>query len=191
MITIDILTTDPFYTLKDCNCITIGKRAGVFNKVPDTTTIELYAERRDYYKKCFLAEHSTIEVLEFRIVDDCARGDVINQIARATKGLPRFQVQSSRPDWNSGAKRKPSDETYVKFSSVWNPLSFMQMARQRLCTNAQKETREWVQQAINCMQNSNEPFFNALAECCMPMCRYRGNICYELKPCGKCERGII
>lgn len=201
MIKIEMLTQNPYYILKDSNLITLGKRANK-NKcaadwimlsgndiVDEKATRELWAEKYKYFKKCFLAEHSTIETLHFRIIDDNTRGDVVSQIVRATKGLPRYQVQSKRPDWNDGAKRLPPDEDFKMFASEWNPLSFMLMCRQRLCANAMAETRAWVRSVLWEMSHSGDPFFVALAECCVPQCVYRGSRCYELKPCGKCEVG--
>lgn len=180
MIKVYVSTITPVYELKDANCITIGRRAH-----PDSDLSMDYISKKEYFKKCFLAEHSTIEVLQFRIVDDNARADVINQIVRSTKGHPRFQVQSSRPDWNNGEQRKPSNETWRYFSSYWNPLSFMQMCRQRLCIKAMKESREWVAAVLDAMKSSGNPMLEALAECCVPQCEYRGKKCFELNPCGK------
>lgn len=199
MIRVEMLTQNPYYILKDSNLITLGRRAdkdaclGEWIMFPgndivdETATRGLWEKKYEYFKKCFLAEHSTIEVLSFRIVDNNARGDVVSQIVRATKGLPRYQVQSKRPDWNNGAKRLPPDEDFKMFASEWNPLAFMQMCRQRLCKNAMRDTRAWVCSVLVEMKNSDDPFFVALAECCVPQCVYRGNKCYELKPCGKCE----
>ena len=199
MIKVEMLTQNPYYILKDSNMITLGKRAkkekcvGEYVMYPgndivnEEATRELWEKRYEYFRKCFLAEHSTIETLTFRIIDDNARGDVVSQIVRATKGLPRYQVQSRRPDWNEGAKRLSPDEDFKMFASEWNPLSFMQMCRQRLCVNAMKETRIWVRAVLKEMSLTGDEFFVALAECCISQCEYRGNRCYELKPCGMCE----
>lgn len=181
MIKIYSTTAFPFYELKSANFATIGKKI----KFQTTQNVN-FEDQKKYFKKCFLAEHSTIEILQFCVVDDQCRADIANQIVRATKGHPRFMVQSRRPDWNNGEPRKPSDQTYGIFRSYWNPLSFMQMSRQRLCTNAQEITRTWVQDLIHLMTVSNDPMLEALAECCVPQCQYRGNRCYEIKPCGLC-----
>lgn len=183
MITVYVTTMNPMYELRDENCITVNKRAST-KWIEEQYLVENWQTQKDYFKKCFLGEHSTIETLHFRVIDSSCRGDVCNQIVRATKGLPRYQVRSSRPDW-TGEPRKPSDETYVWFSSIWNPLAFINMCRQRLCMKAQKETREWVQNVLQIMKNSNDPMLVALAECCVPNCEYRGCRCFEMKPCGK------
>lgn len=197
-----LLTEDPYLTLRAINLASIGKSPNnddvvcdfFFRKTMGETVAEWGEERYNkyynlaytYFVECFKAEHSTIENLHFWIYDLNARGDVTNQITRHTKGHPRYCVQSHRPDWNGGEKRKPSDETYGRFVSIWSPLSFMQMCRQRLCAKAQKETREWVKDVLKAMHESQHPFFNALADCCASACQYRGGICYEMKGCGLC-----
>ena len=101
--------------------------------------------------------------MQIKIVDDHCRGDVISHIVRTTKKQPRFVVQSKRPDWNNGEKRKAPDEEYKLFASVWTVSSFMEMARQRLCGRAAEETRQWV---INCMREmdkSGDPLLMALS----------------------------
>ncbi len=178
--TVEVLTNNPYYVLRDVNCVTIGKRAIKGKKVS-------FDDEVAFFKSKFLAEHSTIECLQFRVVDDSCRGDVASHIVRTTKGLPRFQVQSSRPDWNDGEERKPLDKTTVIFSSVWNPLSWMQMCRQRLCNRAAVDTKLWVMAVLDEMRLSGCPMLVALEQCCIPQCVYRGNICYEEKPCGMCQ----
>ena len=175
MIEIEMLTKNPLYILKDTNCITIGKRAIKERK-------ETFTEAVDYYKKMFIAEHSSIEWIDFRIVDDECRGDVASHIVRQTKSHPRFAVQSSRPDWNDGEPRKSLDKTIIKFTSKWNTLSFMQMCRQRLCTRASEVDRIWIKKVLSIMKNSKNPYFVALSKCCVPNCVYRGG-CPELEPC--------
>lgn len=98
MITVYTTTNCPMYELRDSNCITVNKRAST-KWIEEQYLVEKWQEQKDYFKKCFLAEHSTIETLHFRIIDDSCRGDVCNQMVRHTKGLPRYQVRSSRPDW--------------------------------------------------------------------------------------------
>lgn len=179
MIKIEVITKDPFYNLKDLNCISLGKRAKQSNK--DFGGI---SERANYYVDCFIAKHSTIDTMQIKIVDDHCRGDVISHIVRTTKKQPRFVVQSKRPDWNNGEKRKAPDEEYKLFASVWTVSSFMEMARQRLCGRAAEETRQWV---INCMREmdkSGDPLLMALSLCSVPNCVFQAG-CPETFQCGK------
>lgn len=198
MIQVEVITKDPYYILKDANLISVGKRANYSkdkdgwimfpgNDILDSRAMEEdHKKRYAYFKRCFLAEHSTIEMLSFRIFDDDCRADVAHQVVRHTKSHPRYVVQSGRPDWNNGKKRLPPDEDWRFFLSVWNPLAFMQAMRQRLCMRAQSETRHWAQVILDVMLASGDPMLEALADCCVPNCEYRGGRCYELQPCGRC-----
>ncbi len=180
MIEIKVITENPLKVLKTMNLATIGKKP----KAGESNPVDEY----NYFFKCFKAEHSTIETLHFMVSDDHARGDVASQIVRHTKGLPRYAVQSHRPDWNNGEKRKPSDETFGMFESVWNPLAWIYMCRQRLCARAMKESRQWVRDVLQAMKDSKDPFFVALTDCCMPDCIYRGGVCNEIHGCGMCPK---
>ena len=177
MITVYCMTKDPLYELHDANCISLGKRA---KKHRDETDVEAF----EYYKKCFLAEHSTMDVLMFRVIDDHCRSDITHQITRATEGRPRFVVQSSRPDWNNGEERKPSDKTFVNFSCYFNATAWLNICRERLCNRAMTETHNWVSHVLAAMEDSNDPMLRALADICVPQCVYRGGTCYETKGCG-------
>lgn len=204
---IERLTISPLYTLKEAQCTTVGKSARKTENVnrefaavmamrkkksmyvpddwlPDDEdkALQDFEEIKQFYIKQFICRHSTIESISFS-VKDTVRNDVINQVTRATKIHPRYYVQSKRPDWNNGEPRKPSDQTYSKFMSIWNPLSWMLMCNQRLCYKAMKETREWVFQAVEEMANSDEPMLQALAVCSVPQC-IQNYGCTELKGCG-------
>lgn len=164
--------------MHDANCISLGKRAKKDRN-------EFHQEAFEYYRKCFLAEHSTMDVLMFRVFDDNCRSDVTHQITRATEGRPRFVVQSSRPDWNNGEARKPTDKTFVMFSCYFNATAWLNICRERLCNRAMDQTRSWVQQVLVAMESSDDPMLQALASVCVPQCVYRGNRCFELKGCGR------
>lgn len=177
MIKIEVITKDPFYNLKDLNCISLGKRAKQSNKT-ETATITM----ANYYTDCFISKHSTIDTMQIKIVDDNCRGDVIGHIVRSTKKQPRFVVQSKRPDWNNGEERKAPDKEYKLFASVWTVSSFMEMARQRLCGRAAEETRKWVINCMRVMDESNDPLLMALSLCSVPNCVFQAG-CPESFPC--------
>ena len=179
MIAIEILTVNPLYILHDTNCISVGKRARKERK-------ETYQEAKDYYIKEFIKEHSSIEWVDFRIVDVDSRGDIASHFVRHCKGHPRFIVQSSRPDWNNGEPRKPLDKTDVMFTSKWTAYSFIQMARQRLCSRASKVDRDILKEVLTLMRDSGDPYFSALSFCCVPNCIYRGG-CPEEKECSNVD----
>lgn len=184
MIKIEVITKDPFYNLKDLNCISLGKRARQINK--DQFLLKNNEEYRfEYYKRQFIAKHSTIDNLFIKIVDDNCRGDVIGHIVRSTRKQPRFVVQSKRPDWNNGEERKAPDKEYKLFASVWSVSSFMEMARQRLCGRAAEETRKWVIECMRVMDSSKDPLLMALSLCSVPNCVFQGACPEIITPCGK------
>jgi hypothetical protein len=133
-------------------------------------------------KRLMLEEHSTLAFAPF-IVSGEFRGDVIQHLVRSTKGLPRFAVQSTRPDWSG--KPRPSPDTLRKMWSLWNPLSWMAMCNQRLCHKAMKETRETIDGIREEMATGSESymFFKALAWASVPTCVARGGCPYR-KSCG-------
>ena len=176
MIEIEMLTVNPLYVMHDESCITIGKRA-------KRERTESYDEALSYYKKMFIAEHSVIESVKFRIVDTKCRGDVASHFVRHKKGEPLPEVQSSRPDWNNDAKRKPLDETWIMYAEIWDAWSWLHMCRQRLCNRASKIDREWLQEVLTLMRDSKNPYFVALAYCSVPNCIYRRG-CPEINSCG-------
>ena len=180
MITVEMMTKNPLYIMHDEACITQGKRARVERK-------ETHDEALEYYKKMFIAEHSVIEYVDFRVVDTECRGDVASHFTRHTKGSPRPEVQSNRPDWNGGTKRKALDKTIVMYTEKWNAWAWLHMCRLRLCTRASKVDRDWLRNVLSIMKNSGDPYFEALAFCSVPNCIYRSG-CPELKGCGFSEK---
>ena len=183
MIEIEIITKDPLYNLKDMNCITMNKRAKKSNKMLEQPKDK--NEVYEYYMDKFIARHSTAEIIQIKVVDDDCRGDIASHIVRHTKSHPRFAVGSCRPDWNNGKKRKPLDEEYKEFGSVWNVIAFQEMAAQRLCYRAASYTRKWAIDLLKTMDESGDPLLMAISMTCVPNCiRYAG--CIEgTKTCGK------
>jgi len=165
MIELQLESSDPLYRIKDAACITLGKRA---NKIQ---TMD-YAEQYEYFKNAFIAKHSIIRAVHFTVIDT-VRTDVEHQLLRATKGHPQPYCQSKRPDWNKGDPRLPDDKTYSLFGHQHTAESFMEECRQRLCGRAMKETREEIIDVLHAMVESREPFFNALAFCCVPNCVFQ------------------
>lgn len=184
MIKIEVITKDPYYNLRDLNCISLGKRAKEVNKDVFSTPKRKAGKEYEYYVNQLIAKHSTIDNLLVKIVDDNCRGDIISHIVRSTKKHPRFVVQSKRPDWNDGEERKAPDKEFKLFASVWSVSAFMEMARQRLCGRAAEETRKWVIECMKTMDNSDDPLLKALSLCCVPNCVFQGG-CPEVFHCGK------
>lgn len=204
---VSVINRSPLYDIKKAICVTQGKKpkrenihkeynayiveSVLLRKTVDTglalevceDEIKDFENIRDFYIKQFICRHSTCETLFFSVFDTTCRGDVASHLVRSTKGHPRHYVQSKRPDWNKGEKRKPLDQEFKCYMSVWTPISWMDMCYQRLCYKAAKQTREWVINVIKAMWNSPEPMLQALAFCSVPQC-VRYYACPELYGCG-------
>lgn len=175
MITLELLTKDPMYQVKSLACTTIGKTAKRVNYSQE--------EQLDFWRSTFKQEHSILRVVSFKVFDNNMRSDICAQLLRATKGHPQPEVQSHRPDWNSGEPRKPSSETYGMFAHIHTAESWMALCRQRLCKATMKETKQKVEEILSVMKNSPEPFFKALYEYSVPQCVYRLGCC-DRTECG-------
>ena len=110
----------------------------------------------EFWIKQIVANHSTLRSIQFRLVDSRPKS-VVMQLIRATKGHPQPAVQSSRPDW---------------------------MAKQRLCARTEERTRKAMQEMVDALKHSKEPFLKAVGYCCMPYCGWYG-ACPEIRGCGK------
>jgi hypothetical protein len=179
-IEISTLGPDPLYTVMSANLTTIGKEVD-FNKYSALTEVKKQAK----WYELLEAEHSTLAFAPF-IVRGEFRSDAMHQLARSTKGLPRFAIQSHRPDW-TGKDRPPSD-SLRSVMMMWNPLSWMAMCRERLCGLAMKETRITVDNICCAMVRHSDPLFYALGNVSIPMCHYRMRCPYGKKSCGRWER---
>lgn len=178
-IQIEMLTTKPAHQVRKANALTIGKVAKekVFRQ----------GEEHDFWKEQMLHLHSTLNKVRFNIILKDVRADVVSQLVRHTKKAPIPTVQSSRPDWNGGQKRKPSDETYISFMMEHSAESWLELCKQRLCRSTMKETRLVVEDIINAMAITEIPFFEVLAEFSVPKCVDRHGCCERLQ-CGYFKR---
>jgi hypothetical protein len=61
-----------------------------------------------------------------------------------------------------------------------NAEELMVIANKRLCKQASEETREVVRMMCDLVE-SQMPEFRGLL---VPMCKYSGGVCHEMKPCG-------
>lgn len=181
---IEIITKDPYYTLKDLNCISMNKRAKDSNRQKERTE-KAKKDVYEYYMDCFISKHSTIDCIMFKIVDDNCRGDIASHLVRHTKKHPRFVVGSCRPDWNGGKKRKPLDEEFKHFGSVWSISAFQKMAAQRLCYRAASYTRKWVIEVLKAMDESGVPLLMACSMTCVPNCVCYAGCIEGKRTCGK------
>lgn len=173
---IRVLNATPMYDYRQACKITEGKEVDI-NWQPKN--------EKEYWIKQIIANHSCLRAVKFRYIAKAPKS-VIMQIIRATKGRPQPEVQSSRPDWNNGKERSSDPYEEKNFLHDHTAESFVEMAKQRLCVRTEKQTREFMELLVEEMKKSGNPFLEAVAECCHPVCWWY-KACPELKGCGKLE----
>lgn len=172
-----ILNKDPLYDYREDCKITQG--IDIFEV--DTPPINP-KDMTEWWIKQIVANHSTLRCVHFRLVDTRPKS-VIMQIIRATKGHPQPEVQSSRPDWTG--KERSSDPYEEKlFAQDHTAESFIEMAKQRLCSNTEERTRSFMREMVDVLRKSKDPFLQAVGYCCHPACWWLKG-CPEISGCGK------
>lgn len=163
MITLRVLNEYPLLDIQEAIATTLGKQS--LKSVPDSKDALV-----DYYITLFIQNHSVVRSVHFRIIDTEANKSVTRQLLRATTGGPQPYVESSRPDWTG--KPRNEEETCF-FTHDHTAESFIMEARQRLCYRAWAPTRKTVLDIVRKMWESGDPFFEALAVCCVPNCVFQ------------------
>ena len=171
-----VLNAEPLYDYKEANKVTQGIDLDGLKNMPPDNIVE-------WWIKQIIANHSTLRCIKFRLMDTCPKS-VVMQLIRATKGHPQPEVQSSRPDWNKGKERSSDPYEDKLFMQDHTAESFIEMAKQRLCTRTEKRTREAMQEMVASLKESENPFLKAIGFCCKPQCEWYGG-CTEIKCCGK------
>ena len=168
-----ILNADPLYDYREACRITQGVDLEGKDVIKPLDEVE-------YWIKQIVANHSTIRAVRFRLVDSRPKS-VVMQLIRATKGHPQPYVQSSRPDW-CGKERSTDPYEDKMFTQDHTAESFVEMAKQRLCNRTEYRTRKAMQEMVEALKTSDEPFLQAVGYCCKPICWWYGG-CPELKSC--------
>lgn len=180
-----VLNVDPLYDYREACKITEGIDLWTAETINEAHLPKV-KDKTAWWIKQICANHSTLRVVHFRLVD-IAPKSVIMQVIRATKGHPQPEVQSSRPDWNNG-KERSSDPYEVKlFMQDHTAESFVEMAKQRLCMRTEERTRNLMKEMVKTLRGTHDPFLQAVGYCCHPACEWLGNRCPEVKSCGKCK----
>ena len=122
MITLRILNEYPLLDIQEAIATTLGKQ--FLKNVPRDKDALI-----DYYIRLFIAGHSVVRSVHFRIADTDANKSVTRQLLRATTGGPQPYVESSRPDWTG--KPRNEEETCF-FTHDHTAESFIMEARQRI-----------------------------------------------------------
>lgn len=135
----------------------------------------------DFWVKHFLAMHSTLRCLHFRIITQIPRTGAM-QLVRHTDGHPQPEVESSRPDWTG--KPRSTDPEELEWRAIdFTPESWIKMCQKRLCRKTEYKMYETVKDLVVAMAKSDVPFFQALARVSLRKCKYYG-ACNELESCG-------
>lgn len=135
----------------------------------------------DFWVKHFLAMHSTLRCLHFRVIMQIPR-TVAMQLVRHTDGHPQPEVESSRPDW-TGRPRGTNPEELKWMAIDFTPESWIKMCQKRLCRKTEQKTYETVSALVGIMADSHNPFFQALGRVSWRKCKYYG-ACNERESCG-------
>lgn len=177
-----ILNSTPLYDYREACKVTKGidlkeSREYAFETGDETA----------FWIRQIVANHSTIRSVRFRLVDTRPKS-VVMQVIRATKGHPQPEVQSGRPDW-TGKERSADPYEDRLFMQDHTAESFVEMAKQRLCMKTEQRTRLFMQEMVETLKNSPEPFLRAVGYCCHSYCWWYGG-CPELKCCNGLVKGI-
>lgn len=175
-----ILNKNPLYDYREACKITQG-----IDLWQDLDIDKIFKPKDEvaFWIKQIVANHSTLRCIHFRLVDERPKS-VIMQIIRATKGHPQPEVQSSRPDWNGGKERSSDPYEDKLFMQDHTAESFIEMAKQRLCTRTEERTRKFMWELCEELWISDIPFLRAVGLCCHPACWWFGGLCPEIKGCG-------
>ena len=174
-----ILNKNPMYDYREACKLTEG--IDLWEDL-DINKIFKPKDEVEFWIKQIVANHSCIRTISFRLVDKRPKS-VIMQLIRATKGHPQPEVQSSRPDWNGGKERSSDPYEEKLYMHQHTAESFIEMAKQRLCNRTEERTRKTMQEMVEALKKSKEPFLRAVGYCCRPYCRWY-LACPEIKSCG-------
>lgn len=128
--------------------------------------------------KTYRCEHSPLRTQIFWIEMLRIPTFVSVHLTRHKIGVEHF-VQTMRED--RGAQTVADRNTPVNHAMLINAQALINMARKRLCMKAHPETRLLMEHIKDHMRHVDPD----LAKYMVPECVYRGDVCHELRPCGK------
>lgn len=138
---------------------------------------------REQWAKALKAEHSTLRFLSIVIHDEDCPYTVASQIVRHTKEHTQPEMSSARPDW-TGHERdyRKSRWLHIKFT----PIGLVRMMEDRLCSRAEKETKDWAGKVWQELRYHSDWMLRELTSVCLPTCQKLG-YCRH----GKCLTGNV
>jgi len=128
--------------------------------------------------KIYRCEHSPMRTQLFWIEMLGIPSFVSVHLVRHNIGVSHY-VQTMRDD--RGAQEVANRLTEVNHAMLINAQALINMARKRLCHKAHPETRL----LFESVKDHLKPIDPDLARYMVPECAYRGDVCHELKPCGR------
>ena len=128
--------------------------------------------------KIYRCEHSPMRTQMFWIEMMAIPSFVSVHFVRHSVGVSHY-VQTMRDD--RGADEVANRLTEVNHAMLINAQALINMARKRLCHKAHPETRLLMEHIKDSMAHVDPE----LAKYMVPECVYRGDVCHELRPCGK------
>lgn len=158
-------------TVEKLTTVDLARRACQF-------TMHSHADSMISLGKLYRCEHSPMRTQMFWIEMRWIPNFVSVHFVRHKIGVEHY-VQTMRDD--RGAGEVADRLTPTNHAMLANAAALVSMARKRLCRKAHIATLEvmetiWSRVAdVDCN----------LADHMVPECVYRGNVCHELKPCGR------
>lgn len=129
--------------------------------------------------KIYRCEHSPMRTQMFWIEMLGIPSFVSTHLVRHSVGITGHFVQTMRDD--RGANEIANRLTEVNHAMLINAQALINMARKRLCHKAHPETRLLMEH----IKDHMKPVDPDLAKYMVPECIYRGDVCHELKSCGR------
>lgn len=154
-----------WFEVKRRALVTVGKKA--------------ITEPNETWKHDILeARHSPIRRLHFSFYIECPYWVSVH-ICRHTHAQPYVKSQRNDRQIKYDRNTAPQNETVCM---IWdmNAEELMTIANKRLCAQASPETRDVVQKMCDLVVERMPEFRGLL----VPMCKYNGGVCHEMKPCG-------
>ena len=171
--TIEWAESNPAQLIRRANLASMGRRVPQNDKWKPTLA---------WCKSMVLAQDSTLEFAHL-IIDDDIRGDVSNQIVRATAYHPRHVCESWREDWRHGKPRPMPAEKRV-YVGLWDIKALINFSRERLCYRAMKETREEAEAIKLYLMRSGDVLMQAVGWALVNDCVYRYDCSFDKRSCG-------
>ena len=130
------------------------------------------------------ARHSPIRYLRFSFLLEDIPSWVSVHLVRHVHAQPYVRSQRNDRQEMYDRNKAPQDSPV---DMIWdmNAEQLLVIANKRLCMQASPETRMVVEEICNKVEELCPEFSDYL----VPMCMYHGDVCHEMKPCGRCVKG--